>query len=603
MIGSIKSIFKFRIKIPFVERLHIWRGIHLTENQFILILSFVVGLLSGLAAVVLKNTIHWTYQFVLKAINSGFGSYIYLALPAVGILLTTLWIKFHVKDNISHGITRVLFCISRKNGIIKAHNTYTGIVGSSLTIGFGGSVGAEAPIVLTGAAIGSNLARLFKLNYKQVILMIGCGAAGAVAGIFKAPIAGLVFTLEVLMLDMTMASLAPLLISAVTATLMSYFFLGSEATLCTLPQPPTFELHNIPLYLILGVAAGLIGWYFTATAMRMEKWFGKILNPWKKIAIGGLILGVLIWLFPPLFGEGYDALREILTGNGLRILDHSMFSQFGGGVWVIVGYCALMLIFKVIATSATTGAGGIGGVFAPSLFMGGILGYMMAHLLNCLDFINVSEVNFALVGMAAFMSALMHAPLTGIFLIAEITGGYNLFVPLMVASVSAYVTIYYFEPHSIYTKRLAQSGDLITHNKDRAALTLMRLEKEVEHDLTEVGPDQTLRDLVNAISHSRRNIFPVVDEEGKLMGIVLLDDIRQIMFNTEMYDNTYIYELMVMPPDTVKTTDTMDVVMEKFEKSGAWNLPVIKNGLYMGYISKSKIYTAYRKVLLNFAEE
>ena len=304
-----------KLKFTPIEHIQLWRGKHLTENQFLLILSFVVGLLSGLSAVVLKNTIHYTYLLVMKAINSGFGIYIYLALPAVGILLTTLWLKYFVKDNISHGITRVLFCISRKNGIIKPHNTYTGIVGSSLTIGFGGSVGAEAPIVLTGAAIGSNLGRLFKLNYKQIILMIGCGAAGAVAGIFKAPIAGLVFTLEVLMLDMTMASLSPLLISAVTATLISYLFLGSEATLCTLPQPPTFELHNIPLYLILGVAAGLIGWYFTATSMRMEKWFSKILNPWKKIAIGGVILGLLIWLFPPLFGEGYDALREILTGQ------------------------------------------------------------------------------------------------------------------------------------------------------------------------------------------------------------------------------------------------------------------------------------------------
>lgn len=592
-----------KINFSLIERLLIWRGKHLNENQFLLILSFIVGLLSGLAAIILKNTIHLTYELVLKAINSGVGSYIYLALPAIGILLTTLWLKFYVKDNISHGITRVLFCISRKNGIIKPHNTYTGIVGSSLTIGFGGSVGAEAPIVLTGAAIGSNLARLFKLNYKQIILMIGCGAAGAVAGIFKAPIAGLVFTLEVLMLDMTMASLAPLLISTVTATLMSYLFLGNSATLCTLEQIPTFELHNIPLYLILGVAAGLISWYFTATSMAMEKWFSNIPSTWKKITISGLILGVLIWFFPPLFGEGYNALRDVLTGTGTNILDHTLFENHKDCIWAVAIYVALMLIFKVFATSATTGAGGIGGVFAPSLFMGGMLGYMLAVVLNCFDFINVSETNFALVGMGAFMSALMHAPLTGIFLIAEITGGYNLFVPLIVASVSSYVTILYFEPHSIYTKRLAQTGDLITHNKDRAALTLMRLEKEVEHDLVEVGPDQTLRDLVEAISHSRRNIFPVVDEEGKLMGIVLLDDIRKIMFNTEMYDSTYIYELMVMPPDIIKTTDSMDVVMSKFEKSGAWNLPVVKNGLYVGFISKSKIYTAYRKVLLNFTEE
>ncbi len=594
---------KMKSRFTFFERIAIWRGKHTTENQFIMILSFVVGLLSGLAAVLLKNAIHYTHAFLSRHLELGGGNYIYLALPAIGIFITTLWVKYYVKDNIGHGISRVLLAISRKNGIIKPHNSYTSIIGSTFTIGFGGSVGAEAPIVLTGASIGSNLARVLRLNYRQVILMIGCGAAGAVAGIFKAPIAGLVFTLEVLMIDMTMASLIPLLISAVTGTIMSYFFLGRDEALFSFELQAPFVMKNLPWYLVLGIAAGLISWYFTYTTMTIEKWFDRFNKTWTKVIIGGIALGLLVFVFPPLFGEGYSALRDILSGNGYQLLNHTFFYHGRHYFWIIAAYFGLMLFFKAFATAATTGSGGIGGVFAPSLFMGGVLGYLFALLINRLSFVQVSEVNFALVGMGAFMSGLMHAPLTGIFLIAEITGGYGLFVPLMIGSLSAYVTITYFEPHSIYTKRLAQRGELITHNKDRAALTLMRLEKEVERDLLTVSPDQTLRELVGTISRSKRNIFPVIDEENQLIGIVLLDDIREIMFNSEMYDNTYVHELMTIPPDVVNTSDTMEMVMDKFEKSGAWNLPVLKDGKYEGFISKSKIYAAYRKVLLHFSEE
>lgn len=591
-----------KIKALF-ERIIIWRGRHINERQFILLLSFVVGVLSGLAAVFLKNTIHYTHHFLQENLDFTGGNFVYLALPAIGILFTVIWVNYFVKDKIGHGVSRILFAISRKNGLIKPHNTYSSIVGSTFTIGFGGSVGAEAPIVLTGASIGSNLGRLLRLNYKQITLMIGCGAAGAVAGIFKAPVAGLVFTLEVLMLDLTMASLVPLLISAVTAAVMAYFFMGHSAALFAFELKQHFVLANLPWYIVLGIIAGLLSWYFTRVSMKVEGWFDRFKTKFGRFLTGGIALGVLIFLFPPLFGEGYNTLTSILSGNGTELLNHSLFFDFKSNFWVLAGFLVMLLAFKVFATATTTGSGGVGGVFAPSLFMGGVLGYLVALILNRFTFIEVSEANFALVGMAAFMSGVMHAPMTSIFLIAEITGGYGLFIPLIIAATISYVTIMYFEPHSIYTKRLAKRGELITHNKDRAALTLMRLEQEVERDLTTIGPDQTLRELVQAISKSKRNIFPVVNHERELLGIVLLDDIRDIMFNPEMYDKTFVHELLTAPPDIVDVKDSMDLVMAKFEETGAWNLPVIKKGKYEGFISKSKIYTAYRKVLVYFSEE
>ncbi len=585
------------------ERITVWRTNHISEKNLILFLSLIIGILTGWTAVILKNAIHITNHFLESKMDIGVESYLYLALPGIGIIITVLWVTYAVKDKISHGVSRILYSISKKNGIIKPHNTFSSIVGSTFTIGFGGSVGAEAPITLTGAAIGSNLARMFRLNHKQIILLIGCGAAGAVAGIFKAPIAGVVFTLEVLMLDLTMASVIPLLISAATSTMIAFFFMGRSAALFAFEIKAPFVIHNLPWYLVLGFTAGLLSLYFTRTTMNVESWFDSFKKRWLKILIGTIGLGLLIFIFPPLFGEGYLSLHSILSGNGDALLYHSYFYEWKDNFWVIVGFLSLLLVFKTFATSFTTGSGGVGGVFAPSLFMGGVLGYLVAIILNRFSFIHVNEANFALVGMAAFMSGVMHAPMTSIFLIAEITGGYGLFVPLIIASTISYITIMYFEPHSIYTKRLARRGELITHNKDRAALTLMRLDREIERDLITIHPEQTLRELVHIISQSKRNIFPVINEKNELVGIVLLDDIRDIMFNPDMYDDTHIYELMTAPPDVVLLTDSMEMVMHKFEETGAWNLPVLKDGKYEGFISKSKIYTAYRKVLVYFSEE
>ncbi len=587
----------------FFEKVTVWRGKHIKERQFILLLSFVIGILAGLSAIILKSTIHYTDQFLESKLEIGGSNYLYLALPGLGIILTTFWVKYFVKDKIGHGVSRILFSMSKKNGILKPHNMYSSIVGSTFTIGFGGSVGAEAPIVLTGAAIGSNLARMFRLNHKQIILMVGCGAAGGIAGIFKAPIAGLIFTLEVLMLDLTMASLIPLLISAASAAVMAYLFMGRGEALFSFQLKEPFVLGNLSWYVVLGIIAGLLSFYFTRMTMHTEVWLEKIKKQYGKFVVGGVLLGILVFIFPPLFGEGYISLHSILAGAGHELLEHSIFYNFKDNFWIFVSFLFFLLVFKVFATSITTGSGGVGGVFAPALFMGGVLGYLVALILNKFSFIQVNEANFALVGMAAFMSGVMHAPMTSIFLIAEITGGYGLLIPLIVASTISYLTIMYFEPHSIYTKRLATRGELLTHNKDRSALTLMRLEREIERDLSVVNPEFSLRELVKVVSKSKRNIFPVVDDENKLQGIVLLDDIRDIMFNPEMYDDTYVHELMSAPPDLIDMNDSMELVMLKFEETGAWNLPVIKNGLYEGFLSKSKIYQAYRKILVSFSEE
>lgn len=528
--------------------------------------------------------------------------FLYLALPGIGIILTVLYIKFFVKDDIGHGISRVLYSISKRGSKIKRHNTYTSILSSTITIGFGGSVGSEAPVVLTGAAIGSNIAQIFKLNRQTITLMLGCGAAAAIASIFKAPLAGLIFTLEVLMLDLTMASIVPLLISAVTATTISYFLLGREVTFA-FEIVEQFTLYKIPYYILLGIFCGFMSLYFTRQAMWVESKFAKIKNQYKRVLIGAVVLGVLIFLFPPLYGEGFTTLQSLLDGNPKAILDNSLLYSFKDNVWVIIASLGFILIFKVYAMAATTGAGGVGGIFAPALFLGGVAGYFLSKLLNTVVGTELNEGNFTLVGMAGMMAGVMHAPLTAIFLIAELTGGYALFIPLMIASTVAYITIMYFEPHSIYTKRLAARGELITHHKDKAVLTLLKLGNVVEKDFVTVKPTDTLGKLVESISSSRRNIFPVVDSENKMMGIVLLDDVRELMFETEKYDTILVSELMVAAPEYISTDEPMERVMNKFESTGAWNLPVIDNGKYFGFVSKSKIFSAYREVLLQFSDE
>jgi len=581
----------------------LWISIRrLGERRVTLILSLVIGVLSGFAAVVLKNTVHITHAFLQESLPKESANYLFLALPAVGILLTILFIKFFVKDNIGHGVSRILYSISRQNSRLKSHNTYSSIVSSTMTIGFGGSVGAEAPIVLTGAAIGSNIGQFFRMNYKTLTLLIGCGAAGAIASIFNAPLAGLVFTLEVLMLDLTTASIIPLLISAVSATTVSYFFLGREVVFAYEVVRP-FQLHNIPYFVLLGIFCGLVSLYFMRTVMRVEKRFGKVTNPYKKWIIGGIALGVLIFIFPPLYGEGYEVLHALLEGRSSVVFENSFFYSFQDNYWLLLVALALLIAVKAIATAVTTGAGGIGGTFAPTLFIGGVSGFFVARLINQFSFIDVSESNFTLIGMAGTMAGVMHAPLTAIFLIAEITGGYALFVPLIITSTISFLTMMYFEPHSIYTKGLAKKGELITHHKDKAVLTLLQIGKVIESDFIKVDPDETLGDLVKKISKSKRNIFPVVTSDNVFVGVVSLDDIRTIMFDTEIYDSVSVKELMNVPPDYISVKESMESVMRKFEESGAWNLPVLDGDKYLGFVSKSKIFSAYRDVLIQFSDE
>lgn len=587
--------------LRFLGRFLIWQEKHLKHRQFVYILSFIVGIVSSLAAVLLKNAVHYTHHFLFHNFSLDKINFLYLFFPLIGIVLTVLYVNFFVKDNIGHGISRILFAISKKNGNIKPHNNFSSLIASTLTVGFGGSVGLEAPIVLTGSSMGSTLGRLFKLNYKTKIILIGCGAAGAIAGIFKAPIAAVIFALEVLMLDLTMWSLVPLLISAVTGLTISYFFLG-KAELFSFQIVQGFSMGNIPYYILLGIFTGFISLYFTRGSMWVEALLKHFKNPYVKWIVGGISLGLVILFLPPLYGEGYDSLNALLNGNPSELTHGSVFYGLADNLWMLVLFLVLILIFKVVATAITTGAGGVGGIFAPTLFMGGISGYLVAKVINEFKFVNVSERNFALVGMAGMMAGVMHAPLTAIFLIAEITGGYALFIPLMITSTIAFITIMYFEPHSIYHMRLAERKELITHHKDQAVLTLIDMGKIIEKDFEKLEPDDKLRDLVDAISRSRRNIFPVVDNK-MLVGIVLLDDIRHVVFNTELYDNTYVRDLMYLPPSYVEPSEPMDEVMQKFEETGSWNLPVLKQGEYIGFLSKSKLFSVYRNWLIDISGE
>ncbi|WP_430809744.1 MULTISPECIES: chloride channel protein [unclassified Carboxylicivirga] len=565
-------------------------------------LSLMVGVFSGLAAVILKNTIHLTHHWLTENFSLENTNYLYLAYPMIGILITVVIIRFFIKDSLGHGVSKILYAISKRGGHIKSHNNYSSILTSTFTIGFGGSVGAEAPIVLTGASIGSSLGRLFRMNTKIIILLMGCGAAGAIAGIFKAPIAGLVFTLEVLMLDLTMASLIPLLISAITASTIAYFFLGKGAEFAFTLEAP-FLLNNIPYYLLLGIIAGFISLYFTRGVMNIENQFGKLKNPYAKWIVGGLSLSLLIFLFPPLYGEGYQTIIDLLNGNSQAVMGESFFYGWHENAWALITFLVLLIVFKVFATAATTGSGGIGGIFAPTLFMGGVTGYVFAKIINTLGITDLPSSHFSLVGMAGMMAGVMHAPLTAIFLIAEITNGYGLFIPLMITATIAYLTIKYFESHSLYTKRLAQKGELITHHKDKAVLTLMRLEKVLETDFKCIYPEMTLGELVKTISTSKRNIFPVINHRNELRGIVLLDDIREIMFNHELYQETRVEELMSIPPAMIEINENMDQVMRKFEETSAWNLPVVEDGKYLGFVSKSKIFSVYRRVLIHYSDD
>jgi chloride channel protein, CIC family len=579
-----------------------WRIANISERNFLYILSLIIGIFSGLAALTLKNLIHFVAEKLTHLFEIGGISYLYLVYPLIGIFLTVLFVRFIIKDDIGHGVSKILYAISQKSSRLKPHNTYSSMIASSLTIGLGGSVGAEAPIVLTGASIGSNLARTFKLNYKYVTLMVGCGTAGAIAGIFNAPIAGIVFTLEVIMIDLTMAYLIPLLISSISATVLSYYFMGEGVSLHLANVTP-FQIHNIWFYILLGIFVGLLGLFFTRGTMYLEKQFSTIKNWIVKLLFGGIILGILVFLFPPLRGEGYTSIISIFNGNGTDLLNDSLFVGLKDNNYMFLLVLSGILLLKVLAMTATTASGGIGGIFAPTLFMGTVAGYFMAKVLNTFYNIGLPEDNFALAGMAGMMAAVMHAPLTGIFLTAEITRGYDLFVPLLITSTVAYVTIMRFEPHSVYTKRLAQLGQLITHHKDKAVLHLMDVKQLIETDFEVLSPDALLKDLVSAISRSGRNLFPVVDAEGYLKGMVKLSEVRTIIFETELYETVKVKDLMYMPEHFISPFDSMEVVAEKFETSGRFNLAVIDDGKYLGFISRASAFSKYRKTIQHFSND
>ena len=591
------------------DRLLVWREKYIQEKHFILILSLMIGILTAFAAITLKTSIHFIQHLLTERDNASEANWLFLIYPIIGILLSGLFVKYIVKDDIGHGVTKILYAISQRKSRIKPHNTWSSIAASSITIGFGGSVGAEAPIVLTGSAIGSNLGRLFKMEQKTLMLLVGCGAAGAIAGIFKAPIAGLLFTIEVLMLDLTTASVLPLLISSVTAACVSYIFTGSEA-MFKFSQTEIFALSRIPYVLILGILCGLIALYFTRSMIWIEGIFRKLKTFWKKFFFASAILSILIFLFPPLYGEGYDTIGTLIGGDQYdKLLDGSLFSSLKDNIWGVIIFMAFIIFLKVFASSATNGGGGCGGIFAPSLFLGCVVGFVFSHTCNqTIPFLptnHLPEENFALMGMAGMMAAVMHSPLTAVFLIAELTGGFDLFLPLMIVTISAYFTIMLFEKHSIYSTRLAQKGELLTHHKDKAVLTLLNVNSVIEQDFMVVHPNMSLGDMVKTIAQSRRNVFPVTDDNGVLRGVVLLDNIRNIMFRPELYNRFNVKKFMVSPPAKINIHSPMEKIMQIFDNTAAWNLPVIDDeGKYLGFVSKSKIFNAYREVLVeNFSDD
>lgn len=583
-----------------------WKEKHLTDRQMLLILAFIIGILASFAAYILHTLIHQIQAILTEGFEVNSFNWLYLVFPVIGIYLTSLFVRYVVRDNISHGITRILYAISSKRSHLKPHNCWSSVIASAITIGFGGSVGAEAPIVLTGSAIGSNLGQLFKIDNKTMMLLVGCGAAAAIAGIFKAPIAGLVFTLEVLMVDLTMASLLPILVASITANVFTWALMGGKS-LFTFVLDSAWQVDRLPACVLLGLFCAFISLYFIRTMTFCEGIFAKMKrHPYGKLAVGGVMLSSLIFLFPALYGEGYSAINILLNGTAEadwnQLLDKSLFYGHGN---LLVVYIALVLLTKVFATSCTNGAGGCGGTFAPSLFIGGFGGFLFARLWNMYQIgVYVPEKNFTLLGMAGVMAGVMHAPLTGIFLIAEITGGYALFVPLIIVSVVSVMGISIFEPHSIYAMRLARQGKLITHHTDRAVLTLMSMDSIIEKDYTSVAPEMPLGKLVNVISRSQSDFIPVLDVGGRLLGDIDITKIRHIVFRTELYNKFNVSQLMSHVPAVLYTNEPMEQVMKKFERSNAEYLPIVDiNNKLTGFISRTRLYTMYRKMVADFSAE
>ena len=588
----------------FIREISVFASRHLTPKQLIFTLALLVGVGSAIAAWVLKTLIEEIALLLTSHFDVTSANRLYLVYPVVGIFLCVMFVKFIVRDDISHGVTKILYALSRRQGDIRSHNCWSSVIASSLTIGFGGSVGAESPIVLTGSAIGSLLGRQFRVDHKTMMLLIGCGASGAIAGIFKAPIAGLMFTLEVLMVDLTTASLLPLLVSCLPAPCITYTLAGTSPMFSFELTDP-FIVRRVPTALLLGVTCGLVSLYFTRVMNSFEQVFGKLRHPAARLALGGVVLAVLISFFPPLYGEGYGTISLLLSGDAhaSEVMNNSFFY---GHETSLVTYLVLIILVKVFATTATNGGGGCGGTFAPSLFLGCIAGYVFSALWNIQTpfGITVPSTIYALLGMAGVMSGVFHAPMTGVFLIAELTGGYDLFIPLMIVSVCSYITIHTFEPHSIYAMRLARRGELLTHHKDRSVLTLMSLDAIIDKERPLLRPDMYLGQIVQAVSTEKALHFAVVDIKGGLLGIINLNGIRKLIFRSELYRMYRADQLMTRPSIVLRTDDSMTAVMERFSHTSTGTLPVLTpEGIFVGFVSRTRLLAAYRQVLKDFSEE
>ncbi len=589
-------------KEKLLDKFFLWRLRHISNRQYLIILSIIIGIAAGLAAVIIKQSVGVIHHLVHTLITHRHFRWLYLITPGLGVLLAVLFIKYIVKRPVRHGIPNVLYAISKNQGHMNRHNMISSVIASSFTVGFGGSVGLEGPTVSTGAAIGANLGKLLRLNYRQITLLLGCACAGAMSAIFKAPIAAIVFVLEVIMLDLTLASLVPLLLSSASAVVVSYLFLGQKV-LYPFNVEQTYTLNDLIFYILLGFTCGLVATYFTRMYKLIEAFFEKINNPWKKLAIGSSILGVLMLFFPHLFGEGYEVINGALNGDLFYLHDVGIFSHLHKTFLNFILIMVLTVGVKVIATSVTFGSGGVGGIFAPTLFMGANTGVLFAILINKTGWIDLPVKNFALIGMAGLIAGVLHAPLTGLFLIADLSGGYTMFLPLMITATISFLTAKSFEKHSVYTHQLARRKELLTHNKDQNIMTLMEVNKLIETDFAIISPDATLGELVKVISKAHRNLFPAVDKDNNLKGMIKMDDIRDIIFQPDKYDKVKVKDLMYMPEYYISPDDSMEDLVEAFKKSGRFNIAVIDKGKYLGFISRANAFTAYRNHLKMFSSD
>lgn len=585
-----------------IGRFLIWRKAHFSDRYFIILLSALIGFLAGLAAYFLKSAVFYIQDLLTAEFHAQSQNYFYVLYPAIGILLTIIFLKFIVRDKVKHGIPRILYVISRLDGKMKRHKVFSSLIGSSLTAGFGGSIGLESPIISSGASIGSSLAQGLRLNYRYTTLLIGCGAAGAIASIFTTPVAAVIFSLEVLMLDLTTASIIPLLMASVTGAITTKL-LFADRMLIHFKVTQDFVISDIPFFIGLGILAGLLSLYFNRMHYAIGQLTGRITNVWVRAVICGVALGILIFIFPTLYGEGYDAIRMIVEGNSADLLKYSFFYSVKDQAWIFILLIVAIMLLKIVATTLTTEGGGVGGIFAPSAITGGLMGFAFARFINNLKIVApLHEGNFTLVGMAGVLGGVLHAPLTAIFLIAEMTNGYELIVPLMLATAVSFFTIKTFDPHSIFTRQLALRGDLISKDKDQTVLTVLNIKNVIDRDIMTIGKNGTLGDLTQVVAKSKRNMFPVVDKKKRFLGVVDMNDIRADMFDLSKHD-TPIQKYIIQPLDHVSSTDSMKAVMDKFNKTGYYNLPVIDHGKYVGFVSRAHVLSAYRQTLKDVSQE